>query len=211
MIWSSSEVVAVLTFLLPGFVSAAVFYSLTSHPRPSNFSSVVQALMFTAVVQAVTVLVRVNLWEWSQEFEVFVSVVLAVALGLIAALSSNLDFPHRLFRKAKLTKENTYSSEWYSAFAHKQSYVVLHMKDSRRFFGWPSEWPTDPERGHFRVTDGQWLTDELEQSDAPDAIDLESEREHVFELLIPVSEVAMVEFVFTESDRNRGNHGKDSD
>ena len=199
-IWSSSEVVAVLTFLLPGFVAAAVFYSLTSHPKPSNFSSVVQALMFTAVVQAITVLLRVNLWEWSQEFEVFVSVVLAMALGLIAALSSNLDFPHRLFRKAKLTKENTYSSEWYSAFAHKQSYIVLHMKDDRRFFGWPSEWPSDPERGHFRVTEGQWLTDGDERSDPTDGINDITKQQNVFELLIPVSEVEMVEFVDTENN-----------
>ncbi len=201
LIWSSSEVVAVLTFLLPGFVAAAVFYSLTSHPKPSNFSSVVQALMFTAVVQAITVLLRVNLWEWSQEFEVFVSVVLAMALGLIAALSSNLDFPHRLFRKAKLTKENTYSSEWYSAFAHKQSYVVLHMKDDRRFFGWPTEWPSDPERGHFRVTEGQWLTHGDERSDPTDGINDNTKQHNVFELLIPVSEVEMVEFVYAENKK----------
>ena len=44
---------AVLTFLLPGFVAAAVFYSLTSHPKPSNFERVVQALIFTIVVEAV--------------------------------------------------------------------------------------------------------------------------------------------------------------
>ena len=211
LIWSSSEVVTVLTFLLPGFVSAAVFYSLTSHPKPSNFASVVQALMFTAVVQAITVLLRVNLWEWSQEIEVFVSVAIALPIGLIAALLSNLDLPHRIFRRARLTKENTYSSEWYSAFAGKENFVVLHLKDSRRFFGWPSEWPTDPERGHFRVTQGQWLTEERENSESPDVTHYESENENVFELLIPVSEVAMVEFVYTESNGNRGNHGKDSD
>ena len=89
--------------------------------------------------------------------------------------------------------------------------MVLHLKDNRRFFGWPSEWPSDPERGHFRVTEGQWLTDEHEITDSPDANDSEREHEDVFELLIPVSEVAMVEFVHTESNGNRGNHGKDSD
>lgn len=207
LIWSSSEVVAVLTFLLPGFVAATVFYSLTSHPKPSNFASIIQALMFTAVVQAIIVLLRVHLWAWNQEFEVFVSVAIAIPVGLIAALSSNLDFPHRLFRKAKLTQENTHSSEWYSAFAQKQSYVVLHLNDSRRFFGWPSEWPSDPERGHFRITEGQWLADEIEKSEQPDGDD----HEDVFELLIPVSDVAMVEFVYTPTNGSRGNHGKDSD
>ena len=39
MSWASSEVVSVLTFLLPGFVAAAVFYSLTSHPKPRRAST----------------------------------------------------------------------------------------------------------------------------------------------------------------------------
>ena len=58
MSWASSEVVAVLTFLLPGFVGAAVFYSLTSHPKPGEFDRVVQALVFTTVGQAVAWLLR---------------------------------------------------------------------------------------------------------------------------------------------------------
>ena len=53
MSWASSEVVGVLTFLLPGFVAAAIFYSLTSHPKPSAFDRVVLALIFTVVGQAI--------------------------------------------------------------------------------------------------------------------------------------------------------------
>lgn len=34
MTWASGEAVGVLAFLLPGFVAAAVFYSLTSYPKP---------------------------------------------------------------------------------------------------------------------------------------------------------------------------------
>ena len=33
MKWASGEVVGILTFLLPGFVAAAIFYSLTSYPK----------------------------------------------------------------------------------------------------------------------------------------------------------------------------------
>jgi hypothetical protein len=59
--WSS-----VLTFLLPGFVSAAVFYSFTSHPKPSEFERVVQALIFTIFVQALVGVARASaLWVGS--------------------------------------------------------------------------------------------------------------------------------------------------
>ena len=53
MSWASSETVTVLTFLLPGFVAAAIFYSLTSHPKPSDLERVIQALIFTVIGQAI--------------------------------------------------------------------------------------------------------------------------------------------------------------
>ena len=56
MSWASSEVVGVLTFLLPGFVAAAIFYSLTSHPKPGAFDRVIQALIFTVIGQAIVAL-----------------------------------------------------------------------------------------------------------------------------------------------------------
>ena len=52
--WASSEIVGVLTFLLPGFVAAGIFYSLTSHPKPSAFDRTVLALIFTVVGQTLT-------------------------------------------------------------------------------------------------------------------------------------------------------------
>ncbi len=209
MIWASSEIVAVLTFLLPGFVSAAVFYSLTSHPKPNDFGSVIQALMFTIVVQAMSSAVSLNV-TWNQEVDVLVSVSIAIIIGITAAAFSNLDVPHRMLRKVRLTKENTYSSEWYSAFAKRQSYVVLHLKDGRRFFGWPSEWPSSPDRGHFRMTEGQWLV----ENNRPSENQYDGERViqayDVFELLIPLSEVSMVEFVYTKTEGKGLNNGKSS-
>ena len=41
------SVITVLTYLLPGFITAALVYSLTPSPRPIPFERVVQALIFT--------------------------------------------------------------------------------------------------------------------------------------------------------------------
>ena len=95
MSWTSNEVVAVLTFLLPGFVAAAVFYSLTSHPKPSNFERVVQALIFTIVVEAVArsfFLVSGTFWTkplWTEDWAIVFSVLIAVAVALISVYVSN--------------------------------------------------------------------------------------------------------------------------
>ncbi len=66
MNWANSEIVAALTFLLPGLLAAVVFYSLTSHPKPSEFDRVVQALVFTTLGQAATWVIRPlisGIWE----------------------------------------------------------------------------------------------------------------------------------------------------
>lgn len=51
MNWVSSEAIAILSFLLPGFVSVAIFHLFTSHPKPSEFERAVQALIFTILVR----------------------------------------------------------------------------------------------------------------------------------------------------------------
>jgi hypothetical protein len=51
MDFPSQAVIAVLTYLLPGFVTAALVYTLTPSLRPIPFERVVQALIFTMLVQ----------------------------------------------------------------------------------------------------------------------------------------------------------------
>ena len=54
MAWLSGGAIDILLVLLPGFVAAGVFHSLTSHPRPSDFGLVAQSLIFAAIVQTGT-------------------------------------------------------------------------------------------------------------------------------------------------------------
>ena len=132
MSWASSEVVSVLTFLLPGFVAAAVFYSLTSHPKPSAFDRVVQALIFTVVGQAIMALffalgssAKTDM-QWLRNWEPALSVLIAVVLGLVASYASNRDTVHRILRHLGVTKETSYSSEWYSASAASRRVSAAH-------------------------------------------------------------------------------------
>lgn len=99
MQWASSEVLSVLVFLLPGFVAASVFHSLTSHPKPSAFDRTIEALIFTLVAQALT-LVTLLLFiersqEWPMDWQFVLSVGVAAAIGFIAAVVSNHDLVHK--------------------------------------------------------------------------------------------------------------------
>lgn len=192
MSWASSEVVGILTFLLPGFVAAAVFYSLTSYPKPSAFERVIQALIFTMIVQAVTVALDIGfgasvLGEW----EPGPSVAIAVILALAATYLSNNDTAHWVLRRLRFTRETSFPTEWYSSFSrHHGCYVVLHLNGQRRLYGWPEEWPSRPDEGHFRISRGEWLVEGEAQT-----------LTGVSAILIPASEVEMVEFMDTKNEQ----------
>ena len=194
MSWVPNDVVGILTFLLPGFVSAAVFYSLTSHPRPSDFVSVVHALMFTIVVQAIVFVLPLG---WLAEYlgsdeeiiaDVIASVPVSIVVGVIAAYVSNQGKLYAILRWLRITRETSYPSEWYSSFAsHERCYVVLHLEGNRRLYGWPEEWPSQPDKGHFRLAEASWLTE-----DAQDSL------EQVAAIVVPANQVEMVEFLQPE-------------
>jgi hypothetical protein len=46
------EVIPLLQYLIPGFLAAWIFYSLTAFKRPDTFGQIVQALIFTFVIQS---------------------------------------------------------------------------------------------------------------------------------------------------------------
>lgn len=191
MNWASGEVVGVLTFLLPGFVAAAVFYSLTSHPKPDAFDRIVQALIFTVIGNAITTVFLSSgsspdeYAEWLKNWEPVVSILVAVALALMASYASNRDSVHRILRRINVTRETSHPSEWYSAFSrHGDCYVVLHLKGQRRLYGWPEEWPAIRKMviSELRKENG-WMT-------------INGYRQKgVAAILIPASEVEMVEFL----------------
>lgn len=201
MSWGSGELVGALAFLLPGFVAGAIYHALTSHPKPSAFERVIQALIFTAIIQAIVTplpsSVRVTevalgagvTWDplWTMG--------LAVLVALLVVLVVNNDLVHGGLRRIRIRKfgvtwENSYPSSWYSAFFRNvhgnDCYVVLHLTDKRRLYGWVDEWSSDPANGHLRIIEGEWLAggENTEES-------LESSAE----ILIPTRDVEMVEFI----------------
>ena len=119
---------------------------------------------------------------------------MALVLGFVAVFFSNTDTLHGFVRFLRLTREASYSSEWYSAFHHNPDcYVVLHLQGQRRLYGWPEEWPSRPDQGHFRIAEGEWLVG-----------DERIPAEGVVSMVVPAREVDMLEFLrmdIPEEDR----------
>ena len=192
----AKDFVSILQYLLPGFVSAWVFYGLTSYPKPSQFERVVQAMIFTLFTQATLNIVEFTLksigkfWSiarWSGSSNLIWSIVIALSMGLVFSYFANNDKLHKLLRKFNMTREGSYPTEWFKAFLNV-TYVVLHLNDGRRLYGWPSEWPSVPTEGHFLIFRPAWLIEEGEKLKEEPIPGVEN-------ILINVNDVKWVEFL----------------
>jgi len=191
---TNNEIIQVLWFLLPGFVAAAFYYFLTSYPKPNNFGKIIHALVFTAIGQTVWIILE-RLSPIGGEWGIPISVAAAATSAVIVVGVSNNDIVHKFFRWIRFTKENSYPSEWYSAFSRNTDcYVVLHLTHNRQLYGWPSEWPANPAEGHIRIAEGEWL----DEFGNPITAESAQDRASMPIFLIPTKEVEMVEFIHPE-------------
>lgn len=190
----AKDFISILHFLLPGFVAAWIFYGFTSYPKPSQFERVVQALIFTLIIQAfVGVVEGLAKWigqywsagTWDKSTEVVLSSVIAAAVGIGFSWLANNDRAHKWFRRKGITRETSFPSEWFGTFLKEVTFVVLHFKDERRLYGWPIEWPSEPTKGHFVIADPSWVGESGE----------EIRIAGVKNILVDVNDVKWVEFL----------------
>ena len=150
MVGISGEIASLLAHLLPGFLTAWIFHGLTAHRRNSPFERAVQALIFTAIIQAVVVVMEWLLLQigqlkwtsfgpWSQDVAFVWSILIAVVLGHLMSLFANKNWYHAVLYKWGVTEKTSYPSEWFSAFHRHKNQILLHLTGGRRLFGWPEE------------------------------------------------------------------------
>lgn len=162
----SKDLVALLSFLLPGFLVAWIFYSLTAHQKPAQLERVIQALIFTLIVSGLVVLVRNlllivgrshSLGPWDHDAELLTSIGVAIVLGLVMAHLTNTDSLQGWLRRKGFSKRSAHPSEWCIVFAMDPTYIVVEFKDGRRLYGWPAVWPSNSEKGHLYLTEPSWI------------------------------------------------------
>lgn len=188
----SKDLVTLLQYLAPGFVVAWVFFSLTSHNKPSQFERVVQALIFTVVIQllvkfetaiALWLGQKVDLGVWTSTSSLAASLITALTVGVVLSVGTHVD-AHALLRKWGLSSRSSHPCEWFGIFKEYQRFVVLHLKDGTRIFGWPKVWPSESQSGHFFITSAHRTAADGEQQDLP----------HLEGILIDAKDVSWVEF-----------------
>lgn len=173
----ATKIIPLVQTLIPGFLTAMIFYWLADVKKPSQFERTVQALIGTGLITMMVAGIKAGLsligehcftlGEWTPQVEGIWGIGLAVALGLLLAFASNHDYLYRFARRLTLTSRSSYP-EWIYAFRKREGMsVVLTLLDGRRLFGYPAVWPTEPKEGHFLITHPCWMDENNQWIETP--------------------------------------------
>lgn len=199
----AESTVQLLNYLISGFLTAWIFYSLTPFKINNQFERVIQALIFTLIIKSSYFVIAWSLLlvgkiysfgEIYSNIEEILPIVLAIFYGLLFSSISNNDYLHSFLRKFNITQEHSYVSEWFNAFKiHKDKYIIIQTKndstfDGQRIYGFPFEYPSDNLSGHFNLFDPSWVVENEEGTDLLEMSGVQS-------ILIPNDSVAWVEFI----------------
>jgi hypothetical protein len=193
------DALLLIYYLLPGFVTAWLLYGLTAYSKAGPFERIVEALIFTITIQAVVIGLRELLFlfghwgswgTWTDDCALVVSLGIALIFGLLLARFAHTNTIYRLLCRCGVTRRTCYPSEWFSAFLRQPDWVVLHLKGQRRLYGWPQEWPDHPDMGQFIIDQPEWLLEDGTRAPVHE----------VRNILVPVSEVEMVEFMCNRAE-----------
>lgn len=194
----TSETLTVLLALLPGFVTAEIIRALTVREQRSPFERVIQGLFFTFVDHASWMIVKWMTLDFiamladradgsAPAYNLVGLFVCAVGWGIFGTWILNEGKLHRLLRNPRvgLTKSAARPNQWYDAFYRQRNhvYVVVHLKNKRRIYGWPRLFPDNSDHGHLFLMNARWLGGKHEDTG------------RLVSMLIDARNIEVVEFV----------------
>ena len=165
------ELVQVIIFLLPGFLTAKVIDLLVIRRALDSFDKVVQAVVFTFVNMIGFNLLRfaIEHFEGKQLFNrhdfftagnLGLMVLCSVSVGFLCAFEMNKEPVLKTIRKWGWTKKTYKPGVWTETFQFAEKFVVVHLQDGRRVYGWPRFYSDqDNERALF-LEEASWLNDQ---------------------------------------------------
>jgi hypothetical protein len=165
-----SQLIPVLLFLLPGLVSAGIVNALVVRKPKDVFDKVVEALIFTMTNLALFLIIRWALELFPKvEFDraVFFTVGnsslmlgCSIAVGVLTGAELNNEWLLGKLRDWNITRKTAKPSTWIETFAQSERFVVVHLADDRRIYGWPAFYSDTPKERAIYLEDASWLSED---------------------------------------------------
>lgn len=169
------EALALLIFLLPGFVSSSLLDHVLVRKPKDNFGKIIEALVFSFIIYVLVVgLVGVPAFEIpanaadvpslatsliNQSF-IWLALVVSLVLPLVLGFLSATDIHMRFLRLVRVTNKTARETTWLDVFADQKRYVIVNLTGQRRVFGWPMYFSNDRDEGLLYLHDPAWVNED---------------------------------------------------
>jgi len=174
---SLKELIPILAFLLPGFLTTQLI-DLWVVTKPKEFpDKIVQAFVFTIVNLLCFSILRYIVesfgcctFDHDQFFtpgNLVLMIVCSVAIALCCAYEMKNERILSFLRTENITKKTAKPSTWLDVFSNQQKFIVVHLEDGRRIYGWPSLYSDDPTEESLYLEEASWLDDDNEMLNDP--------------------------------------------
>lgn len=135
-------------------------------------------------------IIGVSFWN------VIIFLLISSVLGIIFAIFNFYGWHYKILRKWKITNATGRISVWNDIlFENSDYYVIVHLADDIRVFGWLSDFSIDPEQKYLFVKDAKYLGDIQNE-------DVEIKGEGI--LLTNESKIKYIEFLTLEKENLNG-------
>jgi hypothetical protein len=157
---ASFEAINILLFLIPGFISSAIFSALVVRRRDKGeLGKIVEALIFSMFVylvyspfgrKPISMAADGSLDYDALSFLILIVPSLVFPLALSWLVTN--DWHMQVARRKGITNRTARSSTWYDVFSDEERFILIRFKDGRKLFGWAEHYSDDPDEPYIYVT-----------------------------------------------------------
>lgn len=172
-----SALIPILLFLLPGLVTTGVVNALVVRKPKDAFDKIIEALIFTMLNIALFVAVRwllelIPKIQFARDnFYTVGNISLitgcSITVALVTAAEMNNEWLLQKLRNWRITRKTAKPSTWIETLAQSQRFVVVHLTDGRRVYGWPTFYSDTAEERAIYLESASWLGDDNEVLNDP--------------------------------------------
>lgn len=168
------ETINILFFLIPGFISSFIIDSIIVRKESSTVKRIIESLIFTFIIYLITNAISgielfaslsskdgQTVFSFSQNNKFLLTLSLtSLLLPIFIGTVLYHDYHMAILRFLKITDKTSRDTTWQDVFVENKKFIVIHLKDERRIFGWPMYYSNVPENGIIYLYEPSWIDDE---------------------------------------------------
>jgi hypothetical protein len=174
----SYQVLNVLVFLAPGFLSQVIFEAAVYREKKEIPNKIIESLIYSLIIYFLAsvfaktspvILTQTTIQDQTQygieiaSQTIFVVLSLSVLIPLALAYLITTDLIHAALRKIRITIRTSRANTWIDVLYSVRSPVIVNLKDGRRVFGWVGFYSNTAEEGKLYLHNPSWVIEENNQ------------------------------------------------